>query len=177
VKREIDKPAGLCGGCVHVELIRSDRGSLFYLCKRSARDPRFAKYPRLPVLSCSGYAMPGLIEKPTIIASAGNLPKRIAEYVGRVNSGTEAVSIARMESPAGWTEPGQTPEFDEYTVVLRGMLRVETRSGSIDVRSGQAIIAHRGEWVRYSSPEPGGAEYVAVCVPAFAPDLVHREIV
>jgi len=119
--------------------------------------------------------MPDLIEKPTIIAAAGNLPKRIAEYVGRVNSATEAVSIARMESPQGWTEPGQTPEFDEYTVVLRGMLRVETRSGAIDVKAGQAIFVHRGEWVRYSSPEPGGAEYIAVCIPAFSPELVHRE--
>lgn len=119
--------------------------------------------------------MPDLIEKPTIIAAAGTLPKRIAEYVGRVNSATEAVSVARMESPAGWIEPGQTPEFEEYTVVLRGLLRVETRSGTIDVKAGQAIVAHRGEWVRYSTPEPGGAEYIAVCLPAFSPDLVHRE--
>jgi mannose-6-phosphate isomerase-like protein (cupin superfamily) len=120
--------------------------------------------------------MPDLIEKPTIIAAAGNLPKRIAEYIGRINSATAAVSIARMESPAGWIEPGQTPEFDEYTVVLRGLLRVETRSGSMDVRAGQAISTYRGEWVRYSSPEEGGAEYVAVCVPAFAPELVHRDL-
>jgi quercetin dioxygenase-like cupin family protein len=120
--------------------------------------------------------MPDLIEKPTIIAAAGNLPKRIAEYIGRVNSATAAVSIARMESPAGWIEPGQTPEFDEYTVVLRGLLRVETRAGSMDVRAGQAISTYRGEWVRYSSPEEGGAEYVAVCVPAFAPELVHRDL-
>lgn len=114
--------------------------------------------------------MPDLIEKPTIIAAAGNLPKRIAEYVGRVNSATAAVSIARMQSPAGWIEPGQPPEFDEYTVVLRGLLRVETRSGTTDVKAGQAIIAHGGEWVRYSTPESGGAEYIAVCVPAFAPN-------
>jgi mannose-6-phosphate isomerase-like protein (cupin superfamily) len=119
--------------------------------------------------------MPDLIEEPTIIEAAGNLPKRIAEYVGRVNSATAAVSIARMESPAGWIEPGQTPEFDEHTVVLRGLLRVETRSGNMDVKAGQAITTHRGEWVRYSSPEPGGAEYLAVCVPAFAPELVHRD--
>ena len=119
--------------------------------------------------------MPDLIEKPTIIASAGNLPKRISEYVGRVNSATESVSIARMESPAGWIEPAQTPAFDEYTVVLRGMLRVETRAGVIDVKSGQAIVAHQGEWVRYSTPEDGGAEYIAVCLPAFSPALVHRE--
>src|SRR5208282_6043602 len=104
--------------------------------------------------------MPDLIEKPSIITAAGNLPKRIAEYVGRVNSATAAVSIARMESPAGWVEPGQTPEFDEYTVVLRGLLRVESKSGMLDVRAGQAVIAHRGEWVRYSTPEAGGAEYI-----------------
>ncbi len=120
-------------------------------------------------------SMPDLIEQPTIIAAAGTLPKRIAEYVGLVNSATEAVSIARMESPAGWREPGQTPEFDEYTVVLRGLLRVETKSGTIDMKAGQAIAAHRGEWVRYSTPEPGGAEYIAVCIPAFSPELVHRE--
>lgn len=119
--------------------------------------------------------MPDLIEKPTIIAAAGNLPKKIAEYVGRVNSATAAVSIARMESPAGWVEPGQTPEFDEYTVVLRGMLRVETRAASMDVRPGQAVTVHQGEWVRYSTPEDGGAEYIAVCIPAFSPELVHRE--
>lgn len=119
--------------------------------------------------------MPEFIDRPTILAAAGNLPKRIAEYVGRVNTATESVSIARMESPAGWVEPGQTPEFDEYTVVLHGMVRVETRSGTIDVKAGQAITARRGEWVRYSTPEPGGAEYVAVCLPAFAPSLVHRE--
>ncbi|MGO4882148.1 MAG: cupin domain-containing protein [Bryobacteraceae bacterium] len=119
--------------------------------------------------------MPDFIEQPTIVAAAGNLPKRIAEFIGRVNSATERVSIARMESPAGWVEPGQTPEFDEYTVVLRGMLRVETKSGVIDVKAGQAVIAHRGEWVRYSTPESGGAEYIAVCVPAFSPALVHRD--
>jgi len=119
--------------------------------------------------------MPRLIEGPTIIGAAGNPPKRIAEYVGRVNSATGAVSIARMESPAGWSEPGQTPEFDEYTVVLRGLLRVETSTGTIVVKAGQAIAVHRGEWVRYSSPEPGGAEYIAVCVPAFSLDLAHRD--
>jgi mannose-6-phosphate isomerase-like protein (cupin superfamily) len=183
VASNIGKSAGLCATCAHVRIIRSDRGSLFHLCTLSAGDPRYPKYPRLPVLSCAGYeectilrnSMPELIEEPTIVASAGNLPKRIAEYVGRVNSATEAVSIARMESPAGWTEPGQTPEFDEYTVVLRGTLRVETSSGAVDVKAGQAIAAHRGEWVRYSTPEPGGAEYIAVCIPAFSPQLVHRE--
>jgi len=119
--------------------------------------------------------MPHLIENPTVVAAAGNLPKRIEEYIGRVNSATDAVSIARMESPARWSEPGQTPEFDEYTLVLRGLLRVETRAGSIDVKAGQAIAVHGGEWVRYSTPEPGGAEYMAVCIPAFSPELVHRE--
>ena len=117
--------------------------------------------------------MPTLIEKPTVIEAAGNLPKRIEEFIGRVNSGTEAVSIARMKSPAGWVEPGQTPEFDEYTVVLAGVLRVESREGVIEVRAGQAVIARRGEWVRYSTPE--GAEYLAVCLPAFSPGMVHRD--
>ena len=183
MESRIDKSVGLCAACAHAGTIRSDRGSLFYRCALSARDSRFPKYPRLPVLSCVGFeegtmlgtSMPDLIEKPTIVAAAGNLPKRIAEYVGRVNSATEAVSIARMESPAGWTEPRQTPEFDEYTVVLRGTLRVETKSGAIDVKAGQAIAVHRGECVRYSTPELGGAEYIAVCIPAFSPDLVHRE--
>ena len=115
------------------------------------------------------------IEQPTIITAAGNMPKRIEEYVGRVNSQTAGLSIARMTSPAGWQEPGQTPEFDEYTLVLRGMLRVETKDGSLDIRAGEAVIVNRGEWVRYSSPEKGGAEYIAVCLPAFSPDTVHRD--
>jgi mannose-6-phosphate isomerase-like protein (cupin superfamily) len=119
--------------------------------------------------------MAHLIENPTIVQAAGNKPKRIEEYVGRANSGTSAVSIARMRSPGGWVEPGQTPEFDEYTLVLRGLLRVETRAGTLDVRAGQAVVASRGEWVRYSTPEEDGAEYVAVCLPAFSPDTVHRE--
>lgn len=119
--------------------------------------------------------MPSLIDKPTIIAAAGNLPKQIAEYIGRVNSETGSVSIAHMKSPEGWVEPGQRPEFDEHTVVLRGLLRVESEGETIDVRAGQAITARRGEWVRYSSPQPDGAEYIAVCVPAFAPDLAHRD--
>ncbi|MBS2027390.1 MAG: cupin [Deltaproteobacteria bacterium] len=114
-----------------------------------------------------------LIERPSVIESSGNKPKRIEEYVGRVNSGTSAASVARMVSPAGWVEPGQTPEFDEYTLVLRGMLRVETKSGTHDVQEGQAIITGAGEWVRYSTPE--GAEYVAVCLPAFSPATVHRD--
>lgn len=119
--------------------------------------------------------MPTHIKAPSIIKAAGNKPKIIEEYIGRVSSRTKDLSIARMQSPPGWIEPGQSPEFDEYTVVLRGMLRVETREGAFDVAAGQAIITHRGEWVRYSSPGQDGAEYVAVCLPAFAPETVHRE--
>jgi len=119
--------------------------------------------------------MPTIIDHPTEIAAQGNMPKLIREYIGRVNSKTEAVSIAHMKSPAGWVEPGQTPEFTEYTVVLAGMLRVESREGTHNIRAGQAVIAHPGEWVRYSSPEPDGAEYVAVCVPAFSRQTVHRD--
>lgn len=119
--------------------------------------------------------MAKLIEKPTVIQAAGNKPKLIEEFVGRVNSGTSSVSVARMKSPAGWVEPGQTPEFDEYTLVLKGTLRVETRSGALDVKAGQAVIAPRGEWVRYGSPDAEGAEYVAICLPAFAPDIVRRD--
>ena len=119
--------------------------------------------------------MPTLISKPTRIEAAGNKPKIIEEYIGRVNSKTEAASVARMRSPTGWQEPGQTPEFDEFTVVLQGMLRVQHKGGQIDVRAGQAVITRKGEWVRYSTPEEGGAEYVAVCLPAFSPDTVHRD--
>ena len=119
--------------------------------------------------------MPVHITAPTRVVAAGNSPKDIDEYVGRVNSGTTAASVARMRSPAGWVEPGQTPEFDEYTVVLRGMLRVAYRGGTVDVHAGQAVIAPRGEWVQYSSPGAEGAEYVAVCVPAFSPATVHRD--
>lgn len=119
--------------------------------------------------------MPKLISAPTIIEAAGNKPKRIEEYVGRVNSQTEALSIARMKSPGGWIEPAQTPEFTEYTVVLKGLLRVTTQAGDIDVREGQAIITFPGEWVKYSTPEADGAEYVAVCLPAFSPATVHRQ--
>jgi len=119
--------------------------------------------------------MPTLISQPSIIQPAGNKPKRIAEYIGRVNSATDAASVAHMTSPSGWQEPGQTPEFDEYTVVLRGTLRVETRSGVLEVQAGQAIISHKGEWVRYSTPGEAGAEYIAVCVPAFSPGTVHRD--
>jgi ethanolamine utilization protein EutQ len=119
--------------------------------------------------------MPTLIETAKRIEAAGNKPKLIDEYVGRVNTGTADVSVAQMRSPAGWVEPGQTPEFDEFTVVLRGMLRVEHRGGAIDVHAGQAIIVNRGEWIRYSTPEDGGAEYIAVCLPAFSPGTVHRD--
>ncbi len=119
--------------------------------------------------------MPRLIERPTVIAAAGNKPKTIQEFAGRVNSGHAGVSVARMVSPAGWVEPGQTPAFEEITVVLRGMLRVEHKGGALDVRAGQAVLARGGEWVRYSTPEAGGASYVAVCLPAFAPDTVHRD--
>ncbi len=119
--------------------------------------------------------MPTLIDRPTVIAAAGNKPKTIEEYAGRVNSGHTAVSVARMVSPEGWQEPGQRPAFEEITLVLGGMLRVEHDGGAIEVRAGQAVVALPGEYVRYSSPEPGGAEYVAVCLPAFSPDTVHRD--
>jgi len=119
--------------------------------------------------------MPRLIAAPAIVAAAGTKPKRIEEFAGRVNSGHDRVSVARMASPPGWVEPGQRPEFEEITVVLRGMLRVEHDGGVIDVRAGQAIVTAPGEWIRYSTPEPEGAEYVAVCIPAFSPDTVHRD--
>jgi len=119
--------------------------------------------------------MPTLIQAPTRVEAAGNKPKLIDEYIGRVNSATEGVSVAHMRSPGGWVEPGQAPEFDEFTVVLRGALRVEHQGGFLDVRAGQAVIAHRGEWVRYSTPHDGGAEYIAVCLPAFSMTTVHRD--
>ena len=124
--------------------------------------------------------MPTFIQQPSIVQAAGNKPKIIEEYIGRVNSKTEAVSIARMRSPSGWVEPGQTPEFDEYTLVIRGTLRVTTRSGATDIQTtdvhaGQAVITHGGEWVQYSTPGVEGAEYVAVCLPAFSMDTVHRD--
>jgi mannose-6-phosphate isomerase-like protein (cupin superfamily) len=121
--------------------------------------------------------MPTFIPSPSIIKAAGNKPKVIEEFIGRVNTSTNGLSIARMKSPGGWIEPGQTPEFDEHTIVLRGTLRVKTKTGSIDVTAGQAIVVTKGEWVQYSSPEPDGAEYVAVCLPAFSPNIVHRDIV
>jgi mannose-6-phosphate isomerase-like protein (cupin superfamily) len=119
--------------------------------------------------------MPTLIGTPTRIEAAGNKPKLIDEYIGRVNSRQESLSIAHMRSPGGWVEPGQTPEFEEYTIVLKGLLRVEFPGGHLDVRAGQAIIAHAGEWVRYSTPAEEGAEYLAICTPAFSPMLVHRD--
>jgi mannose-6-phosphate isomerase-like protein (cupin superfamily) len=119
--------------------------------------------------------MPTLIAGPTIIEAAGNIPKRIEEYAGRVNSGHGGVSIARMVSPQGWVEPGQRPEFEEITVVLRGLLTVEYEGGALAVRAGQAVVTRPGEWVRYASPEAGGAEYIAVCLPAFSPATVHRD--
>lgn len=118
--------------------------------------------------------MPKLIKKPTRITSVGDKPRVIEEYIGRVNSETGPVSIARMVNPGGWKDFGLIPEFDEYTVVLKGVLRVETTSETINIRAGQALIAHRGEWVRYSTPEPEGAEYIAVCLPAYSPLLVQR---
>jgi mannose-6-phosphate isomerase-like protein (cupin superfamily) len=119
--------------------------------------------------------MPRLISQPSVIEAAGNKPKRIEEYAGRVNSGHREVSVARMKSPEGWVEPGQRPEFEEITVVIAGMLRVEHEGGALEVRAGQAVVTAPGEWVRYSTPEPGGAEYVAVCLPAFSPATVHRD--
>ncbi len=119
--------------------------------------------------------MATLIKKPTQIEAAGNKPKIIREFVGRVNTKTAELSIAHMQSPGGWVEPGQTPEFDEYTVVLKGCLRVKTRSAEQDVKAGQGILVRAGEWVRYSSPDAEGAEYVAVCLPAFSPETVHRD--
>ncbi|MGI8962416.1 MAG: cupin domain-containing protein [Bryobacteraceae bacterium] len=118
---------------------------------------------------------PKLIERPTRVQAAGNKPKLIDEYIGRVNSDSSEVSIAHMRSPGGWQEPGQTPDFDEFTVVLSGMIRVDYAGGFIDVLEGQAVIAYKGEWVRYSTPEPEGAEYFAICRPAFSMDLAHRD--
>lgn len=119
--------------------------------------------------------MPVLIEKPSIIEAAGNKPKIIKEFIGRVNSDTKEISIAKMKSPPGWIEPGQRPEFDEYTLVLKGLLRVETKYEIIDVKEGMAIVIKKNEWIRYSTPTDEGAEYVAVCLPAFSPETVHRD--
>lgn len=119
--------------------------------------------------------MPRLIDSPTQITAAGNKPKVILEYVGRVNSRTSDISAAHMKSPGGWVEPGQTPEFDEYTLVLSGTLRVESEEATLDVHAGQAVVAARGDWVRYSTPAAEGAEYISVCLPAFSPATVHRD--
>jgi ethanolamine utilization protein EutQ len=119
--------------------------------------------------------MPTLVSQPTRITAAGNKPKLIDEYIGRVNSKTSTASVAHMRSPGGWGEPGQTPEFEEFTVVLKGMLRVTHKGGSLDVHAGQAVITHKGEWVQYSTPQEEGAEYIAVCLPAFSPETVHRD--
>ncbi len=119
--------------------------------------------------------MPKLVDAPVVVPCVGNRPKVIEEYAGSASTGDRAVSVARMQSPSGWSEPGQRPEFDEFTVVLKGVLRVDHQDGALDVKAGQAVIARKGEWVRYSTPDPQGAEYVAVCLPAFSPDTVHRD--
>jgi mannose-6-phosphate isomerase-like protein (cupin superfamily) len=119
--------------------------------------------------------MPKHVREPVLVQAAGTPPKQIEEFIGRVSSGTGDVSIARMKSPEGWCEPGQRPEFDEYTVVLKGKLKVQTENGDFIVEAGQALTAFKGEWVQYSTPFPEGAEYMAVCVPAFSPDTVHRD--
>jgi mannose-6-phosphate isomerase-like protein (cupin superfamily) len=120
--------------------------------------------------------MPTLIESPAIIQAAGDKPKIIEEFIGHVSSKTAAISVARMKSPGGWSEPGQTPEFDEYTIVLNGVLVVADEMEVFEVLAGQAIIVHRGEWVQYSTPKPEGAEYISICVPAFSPQTVHRDM-
>jgi len=139
----------------------------------SGMNPSATLFPR--ALDRTDDRMPTLISQPTRIQAAGNKPKLIDEYIGRVNSQTDALSVAHMRSPQGWIEPGQTPEFDEFTIVLKGMLRVTHKQGSIDVSPGQAVIAHKGEWIQYSTPNPDGAEYIAICLPAFSTDTVHRD--
>jgi quercetin dioxygenase-like cupin family protein len=119
--------------------------------------------------------VPTLIAQPTRITAAGNKPKLIDEYIGRVTSQTPGVSVAHMRSPSGWMEPGQTPEFQEFTIVLKGLLRVKHKGGVLEVRAGQAVITNAGEWVQYSTPDPDGAEYIAVCLPAFSMETVHRD--
>jgi mannose-6-phosphate isomerase-like protein (cupin superfamily) len=127
------------------------------------------------VVLLEGALMPTLVAQPTRISAAGTKPKLIDEYIGRVNSKTTGVSVAHMRSPQGWEEPGQTPEFDEFTLVLKGMVRVRHKGGEIDVMPGQAVIALGGEWIQYSTPAEGGAEYIAVCLPAFSMQTVHRD--
>ena len=136
-----------------------------------------AKFPfrNNPIYTAPKETMPTLIAQPTRIQAAGNQPKLIDEYIGRINSQTNTLSVAHMRSPQGWLEPGQTPQFDEFTIVLKGMIRVTHTAGHLDVRAGQAVIAHQGEWIQYSTPEEGGAEYIAVCLPAFSTETVHRD--
>jgi quercetin dioxygenase-like cupin family protein len=147
--------------------------------QKSTPAPVAVSEPTMPIPppppAARGPKPPTLIERPMVVQAVGNKPKKIEEYAGRVNSGHDAVSVARMVSPEGWVEPGQQPEFEEITLVLRGMLRVEFKGGAFNVRAGQAIVCHPGEWIRYSSPDPGGAEYVAICLPAFSPGTVHRD--
>jgi ethanolamine utilization protein EutQ len=131
--------------------------------------------PGESLVDSKGEVMPRLIALPTTIEAVGSKPKLIEEFAGRVNSGHRSVSVARMTSPEGWVEPGQTPEFEEISLVLSGLLRVQHAAGTFDVRAGQAVVAAPGEWVRYSTPEPDGAEYVAICLPAFSPGTVHRD--
>ena len=119
--------------------------------------------------------MPEHINKPAKIEAVGNVPKEIREYIGRANTGSTDISIARMSSPSGWVEPGQRPEFDEYTIVLNGCLHVEHDGGTLEISAGEALISRRGEWVRYSTPGPDGADYLAICMPAFSPGTVHRD--
>lgn len=175
--RRITNLAGLATFVVVIDRARRPKVGQFM---RSAPPVRICELGQQtasadPLLSTKLHTMPKLIASPQRIEAAGNKPKLIDEYVGRVNTQTSAASIAHMRSPAGWVEPGQTPQFDEYTVVLKGMLRVEGRDGTLDVRAGQAVLAASGEWVRYSTPEADGAEYIAVCLPAFSPDTVHRD--
>jgi len=127
------------------------------------------------VVLLEGALMPTLVAQPTRISAAGSKPKLIDEYIGRVNTKTAGVSVAHMRSPQGWEEPGQTPEFDEFTLVLKGMVRVRYQDGQMDVMAGQAVITHGGEWIQYSTPAEGGAEYIAVCLPAFSMETVHRD--
>jgi ethanolamine utilization protein EutQ len=174
----------------NVETVDSTIGNLFIGADRAVpRHRRFtlnslalsqsgspsSRFPVTLFVENKNYPMPTLISQPTRITAAGNKPKLIDEYVGRVNTKTSAASVAHMRSPAGWIEPGQTPEFDEFTIVLKGMVRVEHQGGTFDVNAGQAVVTHAGEWVRYSTPKEGGAEYIAVCLPAFSMETVHRD--
>ena len=138
-------------------------------------DEHVTRWLREPAVLLNWLAMLTLIPQPTRVTAAGNKPKLIDEYIGRINSQTSSVSVAHMRSPQGWEEPGQTPEFDEFTLVLKGTVRVRHKNGEMDITSGQAVIAHAGEWIQYSTPAEGGAEYIAVCLPAFSMETVHRD--